>query len=208
MAAAPPLILSCSPRAGGNSDHAAALAAEILGAPALRLREYLITPCIGCGACSRAAPRRPSLEPRAGRAYLGCPLSRSDDSARLLAAFAHAPFVFLTAPIFFYHLPAGFKALIDRMQPFWALREAGDERLAALPERGCGVVLCAGRPKGERLFEGSLLTLRWALGLLNLRLREPLLLRGVDAAGDLAGNPEACEAIRAYAGVCATSSAC
>ena len=199
-----PLILSCSPRAGGNSDFAAKLAAETMRTPALFLRDTAVLPCVGCGACSAAAPHVPSLEPTPGRPYLGCPLSLRDASAPLLQALLRAPLIFLTAPIFFYHLPAGFKGLIDRLQPFWALREAQDPRLAALPERRCGLVLCAGRPKGEKLFEGSVLTLRWALSLLNIRLEDPLLLRGVDAAEDLAGNQEARDAVQAYTEKCAS----
>ena len=205
MASPPALVLSCSPRAGGNSDFAADLAAGILNAPVLRLRDHAVTACIGCGACSAAAPRITSLEPEEGKPYLGCPLSLKDDSTFLLASLARAPFVLLTSPVYFYHLPAGFKALIDRLQPFWALREAGNIALAALPARSCGVILCAGRPKGDRLFEGSLLTLRWSLGLLNLRLREPLELRNVDEAKALAHNPSVGESIQEYAAACATS---
>ena len=135
-------------------------------------------------------------------------MSRADDSAFLLSSIFSAPFTLFVSPIFFYHLPAGFKALIDRMQLFWSLREAKDPRLEALPEQRFGAVLCAGRPKGERLFEGALLTLRWAMKSLNQRLEEPLLLRGLDAAGDLAANPEARDAVRAYAETCKTWCGC
>jgi hypothetical protein len=56
----------------------------------------------------------------------------------------------------------------------------------------------AARARGEKLFEGSLLTLRYALAALNMRLAEPLLLRGLDGPGDLRGRPEAARAVIAY----------
>ncbi len=197
-----PLILACSPRPGGNTDWAADLVAEAFSTRAVRLREHPVSACTGCGACAKAARRAPSLTPENGVPYLGCPLSLRDASAPLIAGLLRTPFIFVAAPIFFYHLPAGFKALIDRLQPFWALREAGDARVAALPGRRAGVLLCAARPQGEKLFAGSLLTLRLALGLLKVDLPDPLLLRDLDAPGDLAGNPGALESVRAYAATC------
>lgn len=49
-----PLIMSLSPRAGGNSDHAAALFARSLDRESrpVFLREHQIEPCTGCGCCA------------------------------------------------------------------------------------------------------------------------------------------------------------
>ncbi len=159
------LVLCASPRRGGNCDHAARLATDALrdagmAVLTLALRDYRVLPCIACGHCSR----HPELP---------CPLRAKDDSGPLLDALTAAPGLLLTAPIYFYHLPAQFKALIDRAQPIWTAKEAG---LATPPPgRAAGVVLAAARPRGERLFEGSLLTLPLWLDLL-----------GLDMAGALA----------------------
>ncbi len=131
-------------------------------------------------------------------AAFGCPLTLKDDSAALLRSLCRAPALYLVSPIYFYHLPAQFKALIDRLQPFWAMKEAGDPALAALPERLCHAILIAGRPRGEKLFEGSLLTLKTALGALRVRLAPPLLLRGLDGPADLRNNPELAEQVAEY----------
>lgn len=128
----------------------------------------------------------------------GCPLAAGDDSLPLYEAMITAPALFVVAPIYFYHLPAHFKALIDRLQTFWRMSEAGFPPLAALPPRPCYPVLIAGRRQGERLFEGSLLTLKQALKALGFTLEEPLLLRGLDGPEDFPRGDAAAEAFAAY----------
>ncbi len=188
--AALPCMLHCSPRPSGNS--AAALELFFQGLDAgpkdvqrLFLREHSIQPCAGCGRCAR----HPGLR---------CPFEAKDGSAPLLRALETAPALCLVSPIYFYHLPAQFKALIDRTQPFWEARQHG---VASRPKQGRPVwaILLAARPKGAKLFEGSLLTLRCCFDNMGLSLRDPLCLYGLDGPGDLAANPEAREAVTAYA---------
>jgi multimeric flavodoxin WrbA len=116
-----------------------------------------------------------------------------DGSAPLLRALSLAPSICLVAPIFFYHLPSPLKALLDRTQPFWLRR--GTE---SFPPRTCRVILIAGRSRGKKLFEGSLLTLRYALKSLNIRLADPLLLRGLESPGDLLSSLAAVQAVLDY----------
>jgi multimeric flavodoxin WrbA len=186
-APAAPLILACSPRPGGNCDSAADLFARALerdsGLSVTRLRSFRIAPCLACSACAR---------PSSALAW-GCPQSARDDSAPLLRALALAPALCLIAPIFFYHLPSPLKALLDRTQPFWLRRDAQPP-----VSRICRVILIAGRPRGKRIFEGSLLTLRYALKSLNIRLADPLLLRGLESPGDLLASRTATQAVIDY----------
>jgi hypothetical protein len=174
-----PLVLTLSPRAGGNSDAAAGLfargAARALGAPVpvTHLRDFRVRPCTSCHACAGGGP---------------CPQDAGDDAGRLLDALAQAPAVFLAAPIYFYHLPAQAKALVDRSQRWYERARAGDPAVAALAPRPAYCCLVAGRPVGQRLFEGALLTLRYFLASFRLELRDPLTLRGVDAPGELAAD--------------------
>jgi multimeric flavodoxin WrbA len=176
-----PFILACSPRAGGNSDSAAeALARGIASAGGVaelvHLRDAAVGPCIDCGGCAK--PDRT------------CPQGRTDASAELFQRLYTAPFVCFASPIYFYHLPAQFKAFIDRGQYHYLARERGEPGLANLPHRPAYVVLVAGQPKGKKLFEGALLTLRYFLVNYNIEIADTLTFRGVDAPGDLVADPD------------------
>lgn len=180
---------SCSPRAGGNSDAAALAfaegATEAGGAVRFQaLRDRTLLACRGCQVCARP--------PHA------CPLMNRDESEAFFADLLAAPLVCFAAPIYFYHLPGFFKGLVDRAQRYFAMAEAGSPLLAGLSPRPAFVILQAGRPKGEKLFEGSLLTLKYFLKPFRMTLAEPLLLRGKDGPRDLADDPAALEAVREY----------
>ncbi len=183
------LVLSASPRPGGNCDRAARIALHSLRqqgikAETVALRDHVVLPCIACGFCSRH-PGSP------------CPQQAKDSSGPLLDALVAAPGLVLAAPIYFYHLPSQLKALIDRAQPLWAAKEAG---LAPPPGgREAGVILVAARNQGKRLFEGSLLTLRFWLDLLGMDMASPLTLYGLDQPNDLNSDPEKSAAVGAYA---------
>ena len=215
-------LLACSPRPGGNSDAAARLFAQgyatITGRSprSVTLREYTVLPCIGCDACRRAIcvpPPESGPEASYDQAYLkalfgqtrdglprlGCPFTAKDHSAPLLTFLAEAPSLCLVSPIYFYHLPALLKALLDRTQPFWHLDDMGIDCFRAR-ERVCHVILIGARPQGKRLFEGSLLTLKYALAALRIRLAEPLLLYGLDQPTALTEDSRAGERVLQYGG--------
>lgn len=182
------LVLACSPRRGGNTDTAAALVAAALASPAgdhgrtpdeiRRVADLDIGPCLACDACA-ASPG-------------SC--ARTDAALPLLAALAAAPAACLVSPIYFYHLPAQAKALVDRAQAFWHLppgrKPGGGRRL--------GVVLLGARPRGEHLFTGALLTLRYTAQALGLVLADPLLLYGLDGPGALRGRPDLAARVTEY----------
>lgn len=190
-AQASPLVLACSPRKGGNSDAAAALLAEgLLAAGAtprlVHLRELDLKPCRGCQACGRDPQHR-------------CVLMERDQSEELFRLIMAAPMLFFAAPIFYYHLPATFKGFIDRGQRYYEARLAGDPEITALAPRLAHMCMVSGRPRGEKLFEGSLLTMRYFLWPFNVTLGEPLLLPGYDAPGDLSGDGTARDRVREFA---------
>lgn len=165
-------LLSCSPHADGTTDAVArvlerALAAHGAQAETLRLRDYDVRPCIGCGYCSD----HPG----------GCVFR--DDAARLFARLDESDALIIAAPVYFYGPPAAFKGFIDRAQSLWALRESG--HAPARPRRPARAVLCAARTRGDRLFEASLLILRCFLDTLGFELRDPLLLRGAERPADI-----------------------
>ena len=223
-AAGPLFLLACSPRADGNSHTAARLFGQGFGNALCRrpgtasvtanaaipvlLRNHRIIPCTACGACDAfardLAGSSLGLEALAGtgtgegQSPFGCPLAREDDSAVLLRSFASAPVLCLVSPVYFYHLPALVKGLVDRFQSFWSLRRHKVGGWVREEGRSCHVILLGARERGEKLFAGSLLTLRYALAPLGVRLARPLLLYGLDKADDLAAHSGKQAEIRNY----------
>ncbi|WP_051261017.1 flavodoxin family protein [Desulfovibrio inopinatus] len=181
-------LFAASPRAGGNSDRALDEFAQGVreaggDCNALYLRKHRILPCVSCGVCEQT---------QGGP----CPLAEKDDSAPLFDALLSSDFVFFASPIYFYHLPAHFKAFIDRGQRYYEAALANRSEMLALPSRRAAACLVAGRKKGERLFEGAALTLSFFLEPFRIRLEPQMGLRGIDASGDLASNPTDCAFIR------------
>ena len=162
------LVLSASPRKGGNSDFAASLVLEAMGSRGkiIRVADAGVQPCSSCGYCDRHPGK--------------CALA-SDGADEVFQAMLASPMTVFVSPVYFYHLPAQAKAFLDRMQRWWAV--PGDR----LPGKGRFIapVLLGARKKGDRLFEGSLLTLKYAADTVGMKLKEPVLLHGLDAPGDL-----------------------
>ncbi|MFW6324123.1 MAG: flavodoxin family protein [Desulfovibrionales bacterium] len=186
------IIFCCSPRAGGNSDAAGQFLAEGVEqsggrARLVHLRNYRILPCLGCGRCRKEPGRR-------------CFQEAKDQSRELFSTLFSASLLFFSSPVFFYHVPAHFKAFIDRGQSFYLRKLDQDPALLSLPKRPAYLSMVAGRPKGERLFEGSELTVRYFLEIFNFCLEGTLFFRGIDKQGDLEGQLEKSERLRRFGG--------
>ena len=179
-----PLVMSMSPRAGGNSDHAAALFARSLVRPSrpVFLRDHRMEPCTGCGCCAED-----------GQCRIG-----ADGAEELFSRLDHASGLVLTAPVYFYHLPSQAKAWIDRSQSRYMARQSGLRAPGA--ERLAYVVLVAGRTRGENLFTGIMPTLRYFLQIFDYRIEQALFLRGLDGADDFSRDRAAEDAVRSLAG--------
>lgn len=132
----------------------------------LRVVELDIHPCTGCDSCLST-----------GECIL------ADDMAWLVERVMESWHLVLASPVYFYHLPAQLKAFIDRLQPLWVRRSLLHQDP---PQRGGLLFLGVGATRGERLFEGVLLTLKCVASFLGLEVLEPLLVRGVDAPGEVA----------------------
>lgn len=175
-----PLVISLSPRIGGNSDQAAALFARSLELPPcpVFLRDHALEPCTGCGACAED-----------GLCRIG-----ADGAEELFERLESASGLVLTAPVYFYHLPSQAKAWIDRAQSRYMARQRGLRPSG--PVRPAYVVLLAGRKRGENLFAGILPTLRFFLEVFDVRMENVLCLRGIDEAGDFSRDQTAMDAVR------------
>jgi hypothetical protein len=195
-----PAVFSCSPRKGGNSDDATDFfCTGILQAGGrfrrYNLRDFIVRPCVGCLRCAHD----PGGE---------CPFASLDQSGELFQALLCAPLIFIAAPIYFYHLPAQFKAWIDRSQSFYTRREKGDPALIELRPRPAIISLAAGRPTGEKLFDGALLTLKYFLVTFNVHIQKRLVFRGMDSIGDLNANSPARDTLIAAGRQAWTSLSC
>jgi len=174
-----PMVLTCSPRAGGNSDTAAKQFSQAVRdaggeCEVMRLRDYIIMPCMGCWFCEKELGH--------------CALDEKDQAKLVFNRLLKASFVFISSPIYYYHVPSPLKALIDRSQSYYMRRKKGDPTITGLPARKAYVCLVAGRERGEKLFDGALLSLKYFLKDFNITIAETLLFKGVEAAGDLAGD--------------------
>ena len=96
------IIISSSPRRGGNSDtlcdqfmHGATDAGHSV--QKVFLRDKKVNYCLGCGLCTTGKP---------------CP--QKDDAAGIIAAMLEADVIVLGTPVYFYSMSAQLKTLIDR----------------------------------------------------------------------------------------------
>ncbi len=106
-----------------------------------------------------------------------------DDMDALYPKLLAADGVVVASPMFFYGITAQLKALIDRCQALWARKHVlkqswpGDGRK--------GAFIAVGATKGEKLFDGSIATVRYFFKTIGVEYAEELLIRGVDQKGDI-----------------------
>ena len=99
------LILSASPRKGGNSDLLCdqfAKGAEEAGhqVEKIRVQERSIAPCMACYACRNSGV-----------------CVQKDDMAAILEKMVQADVLVLATPVYFYSMDGQLKTLIDRTLP-------------------------------------------------------------------------------------------
>ncbi|WP_415718601.1 flavodoxin family protein [Maridesulfovibrio sp.] len=177
-----PVIFKCSHHRKGNSDLAADLFLQGIksaggNAETIVLGDMDFKHCIGCLKCRTTEAHR-------------CIFAAQDNAQELYQKIIDAPFTFFAAPIYFYHLPSRLKTFIDRGQ--WAFEAATGKSdfMSGLVERPAYACLIAGRPQGEKLFEGAELTLKFFLRFFKSQLQPAITFRGIDEPHDLEHNPE------------------
>ena len=102
------LILSGSPRKGGNSDtlcNELARGAREAGhdVEIIRVAEKKINYCTGCGLCS----------------FHGKPCPQKDDAEAVQLKMLAADTIIMASPVYFYSICAQLKTLIDRSCPYY-----------------------------------------------------------------------------------------
>lgn len=169
-----------SPRKGGNTElllEETLKGAEAEGAEVerLRLTDYNIIPCKECLACFKDG---------------NCIIL--DDMAKIYPKLLEADIIVLASPIFFYGVTAWAKGLIDRCQALWARKyQLKDPSFGKEGRKRKGFFISVGGTKGQKTFEGAILTAKYFFDVLNAEYAGELVLREVDAKGDVLKHPEA-----------------
>ncbi len=166
------LALEGSPRNGANSSILLDWIIEGVhqsGGESVRLRtsELSIAPCTACGSCYKS-----------GECII------RDDMKTVLNRILECQHLIIATPVFFCHVPAQLKALIDRLQPLWA-RKFLLNRPMERPQGGKMLVASVGGSKGDKLFDGIMLTFNCISRLLDLSMVKPILVKDVDKAGEI-----------------------
>jgi len=124
------------------------------------------------------------------REYYGCLRDGNcvirDDMDDIYPKLLSADAIIVASPIFFYAVSAQLKALIDRSQALWARKYVLKNLDVPLRK---GAFIAVGATKGERLFEGPILTVRYFFKAINVEYAGELLIRGVDKRGEIKEHP-------------------
>ncbi len=159
-----------SPRKNGNTD--ILMNSVIEGAVAaggatelVRLTELDISPCVACGGCEKS-----------GRCVI------HDDMQELYGKLDRAERVIIGSPIYFYGVTAQTKGFIDRCQALWCRKYLLRKRVRRGVVRK-GFFLSVAATRGDRIFEGASLTVRYGLDAMDFSYDGELLIRGADHRG-------------------------
>ena len=179
------IALYGSPRRKGNTSlllNEAVTGAREAGAQVdeLVLRDLKISPCMEIYGCRKT-----------GRCVI------QDDFQRVYDQVLKSRGVMLASPIFFYTVSAHTKILMDRFQSLWVKKYWLDKDAPKpAPSWRKGLFVSVGATKGKRLFEGTLLTVKYFFDVLDISQWDSLLYRGLDFEGDVLNHPEYLEEAR------------
>lgn len=173
------LAIYGSPRRKGNTstllDHAVQGATDT-GAQVEKvvLRDLKMSPCLEIYGCKKT-----------GRCVI------EDDFQMIFDKLLACDGLILASPIFFYTVSASTKILMDRCQSLWVKKYWIDKvPYGQWEPKRKGLFISAGATKGKRLFEGTLLTVRYFFDVLDTELWKALLYRQLDFEGDVLKHPD------------------
>lgn len=179
------LIFLGSPRKGGNTEilvnEVMAGIEEAGGATELiRLAQMKIHPCIGCGGCEKEG---------------NCVIQ--DEMQLLYPKIADADRIIVASPIYFYGVTAQTKAFLDRCQALWSRKYILHQRLQGrVPKIGYYVGVSA--TSGRQVFNGAILTVKYALDAMDFAYGGELVVRGADKKGVMAAKTKELKKARKF----------
>ncbi len=114
-----------------------------------------------------------------------------DDMELLYKKLIEADHIVFASPIFFYGITSQAKAIIDRCQALWVrkhvLKVGGDDRVRR------GLFISVGATRGEKLFDGAALTVKYFFDAVGVKYSGDLLVRGIDDKAQIEERPMALE---------------
>lgn len=138
------------------------------------LRDLKMSPCLEIYGCKET-----------GRCVI------QDDFQKVYDQLMACDGLMLASPIFFYTVSANTKILMDRCQSLWVKKYWIDKvPYGQWKPRRKGLFISVGATKGKRLFDGTLLTVRYFFDVLDAELWKALLYRELDFEGDVLKYPE------------------
>lgn len=138
------------------------------------LRDLRMSPCLELYGCKKD-----------GRCII------RDDFQRVYDQLLACQALMLASPIFFYTVSAHTKILMDRCQSLWVKKYWIDQVPFGQGEiKRKGLFISAGATGGKRLFDGTLLSIRYFFDVLDMELWHALLYRRLDFEGDVLRHPE------------------
>lgn len=157
------LILSGSPRKGGNTE----LLADVFAKGAAKhhhveivfVHDYDVNPCLGCNACFKTNGI----------------CAQKDDMSVIYEKMAKADMLVIASPVYFYGISAQLKAVIDRFHN--PVRDTFHIKKTAL--------LLVGAASMPELFDAILSEYNLCLKFFNLEDAGKVLVRGVKDKGDI-----------------------
>ena len=175
------LVISSSPRIGGNTD---LLADEVIrgaseagaGTEKICLRSMDISPCLECGYCEKKGM-----------------CSIKDDMQILYDKFREYHRIVLASPIYFMAHCAQAKIVIDRCQAFWSRKYVLKLPVIEgnLDVERIGAFVSCGGTRGEKVFHGAKVTMKYFFDVLEMEYRENLLYNQIDEKGSVSDHPTA-----------------
>jgi multimeric flavodoxin WrbA len=142
------------------------------------LRDFKISPCLEIYACKKD-----------GRCAI------KDDFQYVVNQILSAKGLIIGSPIFFYTVSAHTKILMDRCQSLWVKKYWIDKvPFGQWKPKRKGLFISVGATKGKKLFDGTLLTIKYFFDVLDTELFRTLLYRELDFEGDVLKYPEYLEA--------------
>ena len=160
------LILTGSPRKKGHTAELTAyLTARLDGEVEILSLDHRkdITPCRDCRYCF--THKACSIQDPMQEIY-----QKLDEADRILFA----------APVYFYNIPGSMKAVLDRLQVYWAAVVRGDR--PSMDRKG-GILLVGGAPESPRQFAGAIQTFQYMLEDLGVECVGLVTMGGSDRAG-------------------------
>jgi len=155
-------------RAVQGARQAGALVDEVV------LRDLKISPCLEIYGCLKT-----------GRCAI------KDDFQGVCDRVLASDGLMLASPVFFYTVSAHTKIFMDRCQSLWVKKYWIDKVPVGGGEpKRKGLFISAGATRGRKLFDGTLLSIRYFFDVLDMTLWKSLLFRGLDFEGDVLKHPE------------------